>query len=86
MSRFAALAVALLLLLPGLALAQEKGKDATPEQTARIDAALKAEGCEGGDIEVEKDGGFEVDDVKCKDGQYDIKLDKDFKITAKKKE
>jgi hypothetical protein len=23
---------------------------------------------------------FEVDDAKCKDGEYDIKLDKDFKI------
>ena len=25
---------------------------------------------------------FEVDDAKCKDGQYDIKLDKDFKVTV----
>ena len=23
---------------------------------------------------------FEVDDAKCKDGEYDIKLDEDFKI------
>jgi hypothetical protein len=23
---------------------------------------------------------FEVDDAKCKDGEYDIKLDMDFKI------
>jgi hypothetical protein len=25
---------------------------------------------------------YEVDDAKCKDGQYDIKLDKDFQIIA----
>jgi hypothetical protein len=23
---------------------------------------------------------YEVDDAKCRDGQYDIKLDKDFKV------
>ena len=27
-----------------------------------------------------------ADDVECKDGQYDMTLDKDFKITGKKKE
>lgn len=81
-------AVLALLMVPTLALAkkEEKKTDATKEQIAKIDEVLKAESCEGGDIEVKKDGGFEVDDVKCKDGQYDIKLDKDFKITAKKKE
>jgi hypothetical protein len=25
-------------------------------------------------------GYFEVDDAKCREGQYDIKLDKDFKV------
>ena len=25
---------------------------------------------------------FEVDDAKCKDGQFDVKLDKDFKMIA----
>jgi hypothetical protein len=32
--------------------------------------------------ETEASGYFEVDDAKCKDGQYDIKLDKDFKLIA----
>jgi hypothetical protein len=27
-------------------------------------------------------GFFEVDDAKCRDGQYDIKLDKDFKVLS----
>ena len=30
--------------------------------------------------ETEATGVNEVDDAKCKDGQYDIKLDKDFKV------
>lgn len=77
-----------LLMVPTLAIAkkEEKKVEATKEQIAKIDAALKADGCEGGDIDVGKDGSFEVDDVKCKDGQYDVKLDKDFKIMGKKKE
>jgi hypothetical protein len=32
--------------------------------------------------ETEGSGCFEVDEAKCKDGQYDIKLDKDFKMIA----
>jgi hypothetical protein len=35
-------------------------------------------------MEKETDGSgcFEVDNAKCKDGQYDIKPDKDFKMIA----
>ena len=40
---------------------------------------------EDGNIEAEG-GGYEADDVICKDGQYDMTLDKDFKVTNKKKE
>ena len=32
--------------------------------------------------ETEGSGYFEVDDAKCKGGQYDIKLDKDFNVTS----
>jgi hypothetical protein len=32
--------------------------------------------------ETEGGGYFEVDDAKCKGGQYDIKLDKDFNVTV----
>ena len=50
----------------------------------KIRAALEAWGCSGGKMEQETEGTgvYEVDDAKCKDGQYDIKLDKDFKIIA----
>lgn len=52
---------------------------------AKIAEALKAVGCEGGKMEQETEasGVFEVDDAKCADGQYDFKLDKDFKIVNK---
>ncbi len=32
------------------------------------------------------DGGYELDDVFCADGQYDIDLDADLKVTNKRKE
>lgn len=52
---------------------------------AKIKAALEAVGCEGGkyEQETEASGVFEVDDAKCKDGQFDFKLDKDFKVLSK---
>ncbi|MGR3802936.1 PepSY domain-containing protein [Marinibacterium profundimaris] len=37
------------------------------------------------DIEVEADG-YELDDVFCSDGQYDIELSKDFEVVEKRKE
>lgn len=54
----------------------------TPEEAAKIKAALEVLGCTGGKMEKETEasGYFEVDDAQCKEGQYDIKLDKDFKL------
>lgn len=45
-------------------------------------AAASALGCEGGKWEKESEGTgvFELDDAKCKGGQYDLKFDKDFKL------
>ena len=56
----------------------------TPAEAEKIKATLQALGCTGGKMEKETEGSgyFEVDDAKCKDGQYDIKLDKDFKMIA----
>ena len=56
----------------------------TPAEAEKIKAALEARGCTGGKMEKETEGSgyFEVDDAKCKDGQYDFKLDKDFKVTV----
>jgi hypothetical protein len=54
----------------------------SPAEAEKIKASLEAMGCTGGKMEKETEGSgyFEVDDAKCRDGQYDIKLDKDFKV------
>ena len=55
----------------------------SPAEAEKIKAALEAMGCTGGKMEKESEGNafsFEVDDAKCKDGEYDVKLDKDFKV------
>lgn len=56
----------------------------TPAEADKIKAALELLGCTGGKMEKETEGSgyFEVDDAKCRDGQYDIKLDKDFKVIS----
>jgi hypothetical protein len=59
-------------------------KPVSAAEADKIQAALKAWGCSGGEMEQETEatGVYEVDDAKCGDGQYDIKLDKDFKVIA----
>lgn len=56
--------------------------DPSDEERAKIKEAIAAWGCEGGSYEKESEGTgvFEAEDVKCKDGQYDFRLDKDFKV------
>lgn len=60
----------------------------TPEQITKIDAALAAMTCEvdSANIEVEDDGSFDLDDVICADGQYDVKLNADFTEKERRKE
>lgn len=62
-------------------------QDATPEQIAAIDAALAEVQCEvdSANIEVE-DGIFDLDDVICADGQYDVKMDAEYKELERRKE
>ncbi|MBJ2152144.1 MULTISPECIES: hypothetical protein [Rhodobacterales] len=69
------------------ALADDHDK-ATPEQIAKIDEALAAVSCEvdPDNIEVEEDGSFDLDDVICADGQYDVKLNADFTEKERRKE
>jgi hypothetical protein len=55
----------------------------TPAEEAKIKAALEAFGCTGGKIEKEDEEStllYEVDEAKCKSGEYDIKLDKNFNV------
>jgi hypothetical protein len=61
------------------ALADDKPSDA---EVAKIKEAVAAWGCDGGTFEKETEGTgvFEAEDVKCKGGQYDFRLDKDYKV------
>lgn len=62
--------------------------DPTAEQIAKITEVLAAQDCEvdPDEIDVEDDGGFDIDDVACRDGQYDIKLDAEYNVVNKRKE
>jgi hypothetical protein len=59
-------------------------KPVSPADGEKIQSAIKLWGCTGGKMEHETEatGVYEVDDAKCHGGQYDIKLDKDFKVIA----
>jgi hypothetical protein len=61
------------------------GKPVSSAEAEKIQAALKAWDCSGGKMEQETEatGIYEVDDATCTGGgQYDIKLDKDFKVIS----
>lgn len=70
-----------LALSTSVALADDKPSD---EEVAKIKEAVTAFGCEGGSYEKESEGTgvYEAEDVKCKAGQYDFRLTKDFKVFA----
>lgn len=61
------------------AFADDKPSD---EEAAKIKEAVAAWGCDGGSYEKETEGTgvYEAEDVKCKAGQYDFRLDKDFSV------
>lgn len=71
--------LAALLAFSAPAFADEKLSD---EEAKAGVAAAAAYGCEGGEWEKETEatGVYELDDAKCKDGAYDLKFDKDFKL------
>ncbi len=52
---------------------------------ANTSATRTAFGCKPGEFEAD-DKGYRADDAECSDGQNDIKIDKDFKITSRRKD
>ncbi|MCB5409218.1 PepSY domain-containing protein [Pseudogemmobacter faecipullorum] len=81
--------VVLAALLAGFAMPAFAEEDkATAEQIAKIDEVLAAMSCEvdSDNIELEDDGSFDLDDVICADGQYDVKLNADFTEKERRKE
>ena len=77
----ATLAVALATAGPAMA------GEVSAEAQAAIEKALAEIGCtvEADDIDATDDG-YEADDVKCKDGEFEVSFNKDFKITSKEKD
>jgi hypothetical protein len=59
----------------------------TEQQVEGVQKAIKAIDCTVDDRDIKTKGdGYVADDVECKDGNYDMTLDKDFKIGDKEKE
>jgi hypothetical protein len=54
----------------------------TDSEAAKVKQAIAAWGCEGGKFEKESEGSdvLEAEDVICKGGQYDFRLDKNFNV------
>ncbi|ULB10075.1 PepSY domain-containing protein [Cereibacter azotoformans] len=75
---------ALALVLAATTASAQEADEATVE---RINALLAEMQCEVDPVNIEADdGGWDLDDVFCADGQYDIKLDANFEVTEKRKE
>ena len=81
MSKLSTVALALVFAVgaTGVVLADDKPSD---DEASKIKAAVEQWGCSGGTYEKESEGTgvFEAEDVKCKAGQYDFRLGKDFKV------
>ena len=76
------IAMMVLALSSGIAFADDKP---SAEEAEKIAATAKAWDCTGGTGEKESEGSgvFELNDAKCADGaNYDIKLDKAFKVLS----
>jgi hypothetical protein len=77
------------LLLSCAAVTAAVADDQRPDDAtiARINAVLADMQCEVDpeDIEIDDDG-YELDDVFCADGQYDIDLDADLNVVSQRKE
>lgn len=81
--KYALAAVLALIAAPALA-----ETEATADQITQINALLTSMTCEvdPDNIDVEEAGGFDLDDVLCADGQYDMKLDAAFAVLEQRKE
>lgn len=77
-----------LLVAAFVALPVAAGAEEVPaEKVAAIQAMLMAMQCEVDPANIEADGdGFELDDVFCADGQYDMDLNADLTVADKRKE
>lgn len=73
-----AAAVAMLVAV-GAARAQEE-TPASADEVKAIEEALAPFGCTFEEVDKESDNRFEIDDAQCSMGQYDFKLDGEYRI------
>lgn len=69
--------------------ASAQAEDSVPDETvARINEMLAGMECQmdPSDIEMQDDGGYELDDVMCAEGQFDIDLDENLEVTNRRAE
>jgi hypothetical protein len=58
----------------------------TTAQRASVLKAIRAAGCSNPTKIERDDGGYEVDNARCRDGVYDLKLSANFKILSREKD
>lgn len=78
-----ALAAALSFAAP--ALADDDDRPTAAQRTA-VMKAINAAGCTGAKEIERDDGGYEVDDARCRDGVFDLKLSADYRIVSRDRE
>lgn len=77
----------LIILATALALPALADEKPSADDIAKINELLAGMQCEVDEDNIEKeDDGFELDDVFCADGQYDIDLNAAFEVVEKTKE
>ena len=71
--------------------AMAKDRPVTDQERTKLEEAVKAAGCTGGEMEFDDDkatahpaGKFEVDDAMCGNQKHDLAFDPDFKMLSKK--
>lgn len=62
--------------------AEEAATMASADEAAKVSEAIAKVGCKAEEIEKESANLFEIDDAQCEIGEYDIKLNGDYKITV----
>lgn len=77
---FAGAAALALLMSVGTLVRADDDTPASAEEIAAIQEALKPLGCTFDEVDKESDNRFEIDDAKCDMGQYDFKLDGEYRI------
>ena len=80
--RYVAVIALALIAAPAFA-ARRRARSSRPGST-RCSPAMQCE-VDPANVEVD-DGNFDLDDVICADGQYDIKLDANYAVTEERKE